>query len=125
MKGSECVDTPCAREKLGLEGALADSFKDKNNQPQHRSLRMGRGGMSTKKSPGDMKESVAMSIINKVDKRPNYPTSEKQVTRGVENSARIVITKVENDDSTTVDNDELFKVPLVEVGSLVQLTYNV
>lgn len=43
-------------------------------------------------------------------------SSEEKVFRVVENSAKIVVPSVENDESSTVENDIQFEIPSAEVG---------
>lgn len=62
-----------------------------------------------------------MSIINEREKRPGPRRSEKQVAQGDESRAKTVIANGENDETTTVDNEVQFGVPLEEVGSLTNL----
>lgn len=50
-------------------------------------------------------------------------TIENQGAQVVKNSARLIIAGLENDESNTVDNDEQFEIPLVEVESLARPAY--
>lgn len=52
-----------------------------------------------------MEEQAAMCSISKQGKKTNSTSSEKQVSQGVENRAKIVIVKLENDECITVDNE--------------------
>lgn len=61
-----------------------------------------------KESPGDTQEKVAMCFIDEAGKTLGDMRSEEQVTRAVENCVKIVIAKIEIDESTTVDNEMQF-----------------
>lgn len=65
-----------------------------------------------------MLEKVKICLINSEDKRPNPLSSEEHVAQGVEICAKIVISNVEIDKSTTVDIDVKFELPLAGIGLL-------
>lgn len=70
-----------------------------------------------------MEEKVEICIINEGRKNSILIRSEEQVAQRVENRAKIVIAKVESDESTTVDSDIWFEIPTAEVGFLTNITY--
>lgn len=62
-----------------------------------------------------MKGKVIKCVNNKGGKRPSPVSSGHQVTEGVKNRAKIVITNVNKDESTTVDLEVKFEIPLAQV----------
>lgn len=63
-----------------------------------------------------------MCVINEVGKSPIPMSSKEQVAQDVENGAEIIIAKVENDETSNVDNEIQFEISSVEV-QLTKLTY--
>lgn len=79
----------------------------------------------TKKNPGGNGRDGQNGLINKGGKRQNSIRSEEQVAQVVKNSAKLVTTNEENDESSTVDNDIQFKIPPAELEPLTNPTYKV
>lgn len=66
-----------------------------------------------------------MRVSHDEGKRPNPISSETQVAESVENSAIILITNVENDESVTPYNEVQFQKPSAKVRLLTEQTYHV
>lgn len=67
--------------------------------------------MRTKESPDNKEEKFAICIIKKRFRRSTSMSSEENVGQGFENRMKIVIVKVRNDETTTVDNDVELETP--------------
>lgn len=94
-----------AHTNLELERALADNCGEKKSCQQHGSLEIQRGKVLNRESSGDTEEKVTMCVTNKGSQTLNAISSDEQVDNDVENSAKIVITHVENYESITAHND--------------------
>lgn len=88
-----------------------------NHRPRDQSSKVRE--LSTNESPNDTmdKEKVEMCVVER-GMRSKTTRSTDRVAQGVRNNANIVVAKVENDESTTVDNDVQFKTLLTGVALL-------
>lgn len=99
--------------------------KTKSTSHQRGSKRSKEEKEGSKRASGIEKEKVAMCVINERGKRLSTMKSVEQVAEGVENGANFVIKTVENDETTTVEMDLRFEIPLGGVGFLEDPTYMV
>lgn len=72
-----------------------------------------------------MEEKVTICILNEGGKSPKSMCPEEQVAQGIVNSAKIVVSNEEIDESTSVETDIEFEISPAEVGFIIEPTYNV
>lgn len=111
--------------KIEPKDAWANSFLYVNSTQQDASSEIRGGGNWTEERAGESEEKVAICVIYEQSERPPPMSSEERVALGVQNSARTVEANLGSDESSNVDNDEQFAIPLAEVGYLAKLTYKV
>lgn len=87
------------------------------NCPQDKSQKI-QGTKKDKQSPGETEEEIILWVIPEGVKRLNHMSSEDQAALGVKNSSKIVNTKVENDECTTVHSEVQCEKPTAQVGFL-------
>lgn len=76
-------------------------------------------------SPISEEEKFTVCIINKGGKRSDHKISVEQFSQGLGSSTKFVVRKVENEESTKVDNEVEFEIPPTESESLRRQTYKV
>lgn len=102
MTKSESPSSPPANVKP--KGARTDPFIELNRHPQYRSSNMHKDRTS-EGAKDTTKEGIVGMCIKEDIKRPKITRSETQFAQGFENNAKFVISKGENDESTTIEND--------------------
>lgn len=120
----EGLRVPCRSvrlEKFRTQACPVDPFVGENRRPQDGSSKIWGGWVWTKEGPVDMEGKVAICVINYGGKGTNPMSWPEQVAQGFKNGAKIVISNVENDKSTTVEKEVQFQIPPAGVGFITTL----